>query len=160
MANIMKRNNGNSSVATPSSVMPFGGLVDRVIRDSFNRFFDDDFWKLDGAGNNVPVNIRETDKDFELEVVAPGLKKEDFTVSMDKNMLTIAFNHKEEDKKEDKDGGYLRQEYRMQSFSRSFNLDETVDSEKISAQYINGLLRVTLPKKEGSQKITRNIEIK
>ena len=159
MANIMKRNNGNSSVAAPSNSMAFGGLVDRVIRDSFNRFFDDDFWRLDGAGNNVPVNIRESDKHFELEVVAPGLKKEDFSVSMDKNMLTIAFNHKEEDRKEDKDGGYLRQEYRMQSFSRSFNLDETVDSEKISAQYLDGVLRVTLPKKEGIKKITKNIQV-
>src|SRR5688500_80637 len=100
MANIMKRNNGSNGVATPSNLMPFGGLVDRILRDSIDRFFDDDFWGLDRTLGNVPVNIRETDKAFELEVMAPGLKKEDFTVSMDRNMLTIAFNHKEEGNKE------------------------------------------------------------
>lgn len=160
MANIMKRNTGNSNLATTGSLMPFGGLVDNILHQSLNRFFDDDFWGFNGVNSRVPVNIRETDKSYELEVMAPGLKKEDFNVNMDKNILTVSFEHKEEDKQENKDEGYLRQEYRMQSFSRSFSLDDTVDAEKISAQYRDGVLHISLPKKEGAQRITKNIEIK
>jgi HSP20 family protein len=95
-----------------------------------------------------------------MEIVAPGLRKEDFHISMDNKLLTVSFEHKEEDKQEDKQSGYLRQEYRQQSFSRSFNLDDTVDTDKISAQYKDGVLHVSLPKKEGAQRITKNIEIK
>lgn len=160
MANIMKRNAGNSNLATTGTLMPFGGLVDNILQNSLNRFFDDDFWGFNGVSSRVPVNIRETDKSYELEVMAPGLKKEDFSVSMDNNMLTISFNHKEEDKEENKQDGYLRREYRMQSFSRSFTLDDTINVDKITAQYNDGVLHVSLPKKEGAQKITKNIEVK
>ena len=162
MANIMKRNNGNNSMITTGSLMPFGGLVDNILHNSLSRFFDDDFWGVNGVTSNrqVPVNIRETDKTYELEVVAPGLKKEDFSVSLDNNMLTISFEHKEENKQEDKPEGYLRQEYRQQSFTRSFTLDDTIDAEKITAQYQDGVLHISLPKKEGAQRITKNIQIK
>jgi HSP20 family protein len=164
MANIMKRNNGNGSqVATTNrSLMPFGGLVDSVFGNTLSRFFDDDFWGFNGivSSNQVPVNIRETDKTYEMEVVAPGLKKEDFSVSIADNMLTVSFEHRQEDKQQNKGEGYLRQEYRMQSFSRSFTLDDTIDADNISAQYQNGVLHLSLPKKEGAQKITKSIEIK
>jgi HSP20 family protein len=157
MANIMKRNKGNGGLATTSSMMPFGGLVDSVFQNSLSRFFNDDFWGFSGA---IPVNIRETDKSYEMEVVAPGLRKEDFNVSMDRNMLTVSFEHKEEDKHENKHEGYLRQEYRQQSFSRSFTLDDTIDAEKIRAEYKDGVLHVSLPKKEGAQRITKSIKVK
>lgn len=162
MANIMKRNNGNSGATTTRSLMPFGGIVDGVLQNTLNRFFDDDFWSFDGNLSNrqVPVNIRETDKSYEMEVVAPGLRKEDFHVNISNNMLTVSFEHKEENKEEDKREGYLRQEYRMQSFSRSFTLDDTVDAEKISANYRDGVLHVSLPKKEGANRIAKNIQVK
>lgn len=162
MANIMKRNNGNSGTKTTRSLMPFGGLVDGVLQNTLNRFFDDDFWGSDGSLTNrqVPVNIRETDKSYEMEVVAPGLRKEEFHVNISDNMLTVSFEHKEENKEEDKREGYLRQEYRMQSFSRSFTLDDTVDAEKISASYRDGVLHVSLPKKEGTKRIAKNIQVK
>jgi HSP20 family protein len=160
MANILKRKNGNGHLAT-SSLMPFSSLVDGVLQNTLNRFFDDDFWGFNGGQSNsqVPVNIRETDKSYELEFVAPGLRKEDFNVSISDNMLTVSFEHKEENKEENKAEGYLRQEYRMQSFSRSFTLDDTVDADKISGQYRDGVLHVSLPKKEGAQKISKSIEI-
>lgn len=163
MTNIMKRNNGKGSqLATSKSLMPFGGLVDSVFNNTLSRFFDDDFWGFDGilSPAQVPVNIRETDKAYEMEVVAPGLKKEDFSVSISDNMLTVSFEHKQEDKQENKSEGYLRQEYRMQSFSRSFTLDDTVDADNISAQYTNGVLHLSLPKKEGAQKTSKSIEVK
>ena len=161
MANIMKRENSNGGLATTSPVMPFGGLVDGVLGNTLSRFFDDDFWGFDGmlSRNQVPVNIREADKSYEMEVVAPGLKKENFNVNISDNMLTVSFEHKDEKKQENKREGYLRQEYSLRSFSRSFTLGDTVDPEKISAQYHNGVLHVSLPK-EGAQQITKSIEVK
>jgi HSP20 family protein len=157
MANIMNRNNSNTGTTTRSQ-MPFSGLVDGVL----NRFFDDDFWGSNRfmSNSNVPVNIRETNQGYEMEVVVPGVRKEDFNLNISNNMLTLSFEHKEEDKEEDKNNGYLRQEYRQQSFSRSFTLDESIDADKISAKYNDGVLRLSLPKKEGAQKITKSIDVK
>ncbi len=96
MANIMKRNKGNGSAVASRSLMPFGGLVDSVFGNTLSRFFDDDFWGFNGlvSSSEVPVNIRETDKSYEMEVAAPGLKKEDFNVNISNNMLTVSFEHK------------------------------------------------------------------
>jgi HSP20 family protein len=150
MANIMKRNSSN---------MPaFGGLFDNLLPSSLGNFFNDDFGGL--MTSNVPVNIRETDKTYELEVVAPGLKKDQFHVYVDDKLLTISFEHKEENKEEDKKAGYLRNEYRMQSFSRTFNLDETMNGDDVSARYSDGILHVTIPKKEGAQRISKSIQVK
>ncbi|MDQ3277701.1 MAG: Hsp20/alpha crystallin family protein [Bacteroidota bacterium] len=152
----MKRNNG-----TDRPVQSFGGLVDGVLQNSLSRFFDDDFWGFDGmlTRSQVPVNIREMDKSYEVEIVAPGLRKEEFSVNLSDNMLTISFEHKDEHKEEGRNG-YLRQEYRRQSFSRSFTLDDTVDAEKIVAEYSDGILHVSLPKKEGAQRVTKTINVK
>lgn len=152
MTNIIKRNNGSLPAA-------FGGLVDSVFQNGMNRFFDDDFWGFKGidSRSRVPVNIRETDRAYEMEVVAPGLRKEDFNVNVNDNMLTVSFEHK--DQLENRNEGYLRSEYRMQSFSRSFGLDDSVDAQNITARYADGILYLSLPKKEEAQKITRTIEI-
>jgi HSP20 family protein len=163
MANIMTRNNGNgSALATTSPAMPFSGLVDGILQNTLSRFLGDDFRGFNGAltADQVPVNIKETDKTYELEVMAPGLSKEDFNVHISDNMLTVTFEHKEENKEENKREGYLRQEYRMQSFSRNFTLDDTVDADRISAQYKDGILHLSLPKKESAQRITKNIQVK
>src|SRR5436305_14596561 len=124
MAGIIKRGNGSENV--PST---FSGVVDRIFQDNINRFFQDDFWGFPGVQHQtgVPANLRETDKTYELELVAPGLKKDDFTLNVSNDMLTVSFEHKEEDNEEDKDKGWLRKEYRKQSFSRNFHLDDTVD---------------------------------
>jgi HSP20 family protein len=161
MSSLMKRGNGHD-VTMPESPTNFTGLVDRLFQDNLNRFFHDDFWGFPGvhSQSNVPVNVRETDKDYRLELVAPGLKKEDFHLDVSDDMLTISFEHKEESNKENKDEGWLRKEYRAQSFSRNFNLDDTVDANKITAEYHDGILRLMLPKKEGARRITRSIEIK
>ncbi|MCK4663046.1 MAG: Hsp20/alpha crystallin family protein [Bacteroidales bacterium] len=95
------------------------------------------------------VNIKENEKEFEIEVAAPGMSKENFNVELDKNILTIS-SHKEE-KKEEKNNNenYYCREFNSQSFQRSFNLGENlVNSEKILAKYIDGILHVKLSKRE------------
>jgi HSP20 family protein len=154
-ANIMKRKNGAYNV--PST---FGGLVDQLFANSLDRFFADD--PLPGAmdwSKQVPVNIRETDKTFELSLVAPGLKKEDFKLEVNGDVLTVSFEHREENSDENSYEGWLRKEYRQQSFSRSFNLTDAIDVNKIKATYQDGILMLSLTKKEGAQRISRRIEI-
>jgi HSP20 family protein len=107
----------------------------------------------------VPVNILETDAGYDLHVVAPGLKKEDFKISIDKNLLTIGFEQKEESKEENKEGKWLRSEYRMRSFKRNFTMNEKVDVAKVSARYSDGILVVSLPKKETVESSTLEIAV-
>src|SRR5689334_18709498 len=126
MNNMVKR--GHSTVDRSPATRPFGSLVSSLLGNEMSRWLDDDFWGLTNrvTPNTIPVNIRETDKSYEVEVMAPGLKKSDFKVSLDGKQLSISFEHKEEQKEGDEKAGYLRQEYRHQSFSRSFTLDDTV----------------------------------
>ncbi|HYD23103.1 MAG TPA: Hsp20/alpha crystallin family protein [Flavipsychrobacter sp.] len=154
MTSLMKRGNGQA----PAN--GFSGLVDKVFQDNLSRFFNDDFWGFNGVSRaiNVPVNLRETDKSYELEVVAPGLRKEDFKVNVQGDVLTIGFEHKEENNQQGQEG-WLRREYKQQSFSRAFSLDDNVDANKINATYQDGVLRLSLPKKEGAQSLSRTISI-
>ena len=160
MTNIMKKENGGVRTA-PNS---FSGLVDQIFQDNLGRFFDDTAFGFNGnrslSRNQVPVNVKETDRSYEMDIVAPGLRKEDFKISVSGDMLTVTFEHKEETNQENKDEGWLRKEFRMQSFSRSFSLDDSVDMNKIAASYKDGLLHLSLPKKEGAQRVNRSIEIK
>jgi HSP20 family protein len=158
MNTLMKRTNGNGNVPAPT----FSGMVDKIFQDNLSRFFDDDFWGFNGLNRevNVPVNVRQTDKSYELEVVAPGLKKEDFKINVSGDMLTVSFEHQEENNQQSKEEGWLRKEYKMRSFSRSFNLDDTIDVNKIAAKYNDGILQLSLPIKEGAKPISRTIEIK
>ncbi len=93
------------------------------------------------------VNIKETNDSFVVEMAAPGMAKEDFKIELNHDLLTISSEKKDE--KETKEGEtYTRREYSYQSFSRSFTLPNTADSEKISAKYENGVLTLDIPKKE------------
>ena len=98
-------------------------------------------------GTTVPaVNISDNENDFTVEMAAPGMKKNDFNINLDNNVLTISSEQKEE--KEQKDKHFTKKEFSYRSFERSFTLPEAVDQEKISAKYIDGVLKVVLPKKE------------
>lgn len=105
------------------------------------------------------VNVRETENEFELEVAAPGMKKDSFKVNLENNQLTISSEWKDE-KKKDEDN-YSRREFSYQSFQRSFTIPENlVDGEKISAKYNDGILIVKLPKREEAKpKPAREIKI-
>lgn len=132
----------------------------------FNEFFAKDIWDW-GQGNSsstnttIPaINVKETNDNFEVEVAAPGMKKDDFKVELDGNMLTISSEKKDE--WEDKEGEkYTRREFSYQSFQRSFQLPrDVVDENKIEAKYENGVLRLVIPKKEhAKQRPPRMISI-
>ena len=97
--------------------------------------------------NSVPpTNIVETTDAYHLEISVPGRNKEDFNVNIEKGLLTISFEKKEETKNEDVKG--IRKEFSYQSFKRSFSLDDKIDTENIQAKYENGVLSLLLPKKE------------
>ena len=98
-------------------------------------------------GQMLPaVNIVDKVDSFEIEVAAPGLKKENFQVNLNQQTLTIGYS--EGEKQGEQTGKYTRREFRFRSFQRSFNLPQTVDSERISANYVDGILHLNLPKRE------------
>jgi HSP20 family protein len=104
------------------------------------------------------VNIFEKVEGFEIEVAAPGLKKENFQINLIKSNLSIAYL--EEEKKEEIDRKFIRREFRTGSFKRNFEIPQVVDNEKISASYLDGILKIFLPKREESKvKPTQLIEI-
>ena len=107
-----------------------------------DRFFDSDWMKH----QSVPaVNVRETDKGFEIELAAPGLSKKDFQITVENHVLTISSERKEE--KEEKGKAFTRKEFSYSSFSRSFALPENVKEEGINAVYEDGVLKLGLVKK-------------
>ncbi|MCB0561610.1 MAG: Hsp20/alpha crystallin family protein [Lewinellaceae bacterium] len=121
---------------------------------SVSNFFDDvfnrnitDFFGSDFSASTPSVNVVETENSYRVEVAAPGLEKEDFEVSIDNGFLNISA--KKEHQEEVKDGDkYMRREFNFSSFTRSFQLPDTVKADDIAANYENGVLKITLPKKE------------
>ena len=131
--------------------------MNALFEDFFNHFpgkiFNDDV----ASAYSVPVNIRETEKTYLLEVVAPGLEKTDFKVNVDQNLLTISGEKKTETASpHDK---LVRREFIAKSFKRSFTLDESINSESILARYENGVLFVELRKKEDAKAQPKEISI-
>jgi len=132
----------------------------------FNDFFSRDLWNW-GLENNsstnttIPaINVKETNDNFEVEVAAPGMTKKDFKVELNGNMLTIS-SEKQNEWQENENERYTRREFSYQSFQRTFQLPkDVVDEDKIQAKYENGLLHLTIPKKEhAKQRPPRMIEI-
>jgi HSP20 family protein len=111
------------------------------------------------TGISLPkVNIKEVSDAFIVEMAVPGLKKSDFEINLENNILSISAELKEE--QENQDEGYTRREFGYSSFKRTFTLPETVDDSKINASYNEGILFVQLPKKEeAKQKPPRTIKI-
>jgi len=110
---------------------------------------------------SVPaVNVTERKEDYLVSMAAPGLKKEDFKIDVEGNMLTISSEKEEEN--EEKDEKYTRQEYSYSSFERSFTLPDEVNKDKIDARYQDGVLELVLPKKEEAKKmaISKKIAVK
>ncbi|HSU28669.1 MAG TPA: Hsp20/alpha crystallin family protein [Chitinophagaceae bacterium] len=130
---------------------------------NFNTMVDDFFTDLPVFVNRelstaAAVNITGTDKNYRLEIAAPGFEKADFKVNLDQGILTISAEKKEESKEENEKA--IRREFRQRSFKRSFTLDEKVDATAIEANYVNGILTLMLPKKEVVKPAATEIIIK
>ena len=140
---------------------------------SFSRIWDDDDFFNRGMLNwdtsnfstsdtTLPaVNIKETENSYEVEMAAPGMRKEDFKIELDNNILTISSEKSEESREGNGNERYSRREFSYQSFQRSFTLPkEVVDEDKIEAHYKEGVLQLSIPKKEkAKQKPPRKIQI-
>ena len=129
----------------------------------FSDFFDTDKffgprWLEKGFANSVPsVNIKENGKEFNIELAAPGYKKDNLRINVENDVLTISAE-KQAEKKEDSER-FTRKEFSYNSFSRSFTLPQSVLADKIDAKYDNGILRLCIPKKEEAKTLAKK-EIK
>lgn len=131
-------------------------IWNEFFNDSFlPRFFESDNWLNNSA---LPaVNVEEDEKEYRIEVAAPGLEKDDLKVSVNDGVLTISSEKKVE--KEDKKDNYVRREFGYTSFSRSFTLPEEADAEKIGAKHKNGVLHISIPKTEVKVSPVKEIKI-
>ena len=130
----------------------FGGMLEDMFQNGLTRINEE------VSAFTVPVNIQETEKSYEMQIVAPGIKKEEFRISIEKNILSISYEHKEETT-EEKDGKWLRNEYAARSFKRSFTLNDKVDAANIAAKYTDGVLNVSIAKKENAEVPAKEIVI-
>jgi len=110
----------------------------------------------------APVNIKETENAYSLELIAPGFEKTDFKISLEDNILTISTETSKELEKDAKNGTeekQIRREYSFRDFKRSFTIDEKIDATTIEASYVNGVLVLNLPKKAEVKSTAKNITI-
>jgi len=133
---------------------------------SFNNLFEDLFAELPVLYKNdeqqgwkgfAPVNIKENETSYNVEVIAPGFEKDDFKINLEQNILTVSAEKKNETANENEK--HIRKEYKYRSFKRSFTIDEKVNAENIEAKYTNGVLTLNLPKKEEVKTATKEINI-
>ena len=128
--------------------------------DVFNDFFDTDF--MPKANATAPaINVKESEKDYEVELAAPGMKKEDFEINLnDDGDLMIKMETKQNKKDEDKKSHYLRREFSYSKFEQTLILPDDVEKDKIEAKVNDGVLTIILPKVEKAQsKVARQIAI-
>ncbi len=110
------------------------------------------------SGTKIPaVNITEDEKGYHLELPAPGRSKEDFSISVDQDLLKIQYEAKHPEVTPDKK--IIRNEFSLESFTRTFSLDQHIESDAIEASYINGILNLFLPKKKATEPEQKKIQI-
>ena len=128
----------------------------------FNEFFDNE--GMARANATAPaINVIENEKDYKVELAAPGMTKNDFKVSVDEsNNLVICMEKKDEKKEEKKDGKYLRREFSYSRFQQSILLPDNVEKDKISAKVEHGVLFIDIPKvvDKKVQETTKTIDVK
>ncbi len=132
----------------------FDGFINDIFNElpaNFSKSLRQDF------NGFPPVNIVEDTNNYQLEVAVPGLEKSDFNIKLDGEVLTISAEKKEVAKTETQK--VVRKEFSSKAFKRSFTLDEKIDAAAIEAKYENGILKLTLPKKEVAKVVTKEITI-
>jgi HSP20 family protein len=143
---LVKFNNGQKNTVSPW----FSDVFDSLINDSILNE------RL--VAKTPAVNIAETENEFHIELAVPGLKKEDFKINLDKNVLSVSAEKKVENVEEGKK--YSKREYSYNSFVRSFTLPESADYAKINAEYVDGVLKLNVAKKEEAKIQSREIAVK
>lgn len=142
--------NPNGNVKKNGLMTGFDGVFDSIFTDTF---FSDRMMA------RVPaVNISESKDNYHLELAAPGLKKEDFKLSLERNVLNISVERSSEDGVQERN--YNKREFSYSSFVRSFTLPDAADENGIEAKYVDGVLRVDIAKREEAKIQSRLIEIK
>jgi len=148
---LVKWNDSNKAVET-------GRMFPSVFSDLFDSFFGNELMGGDMVSWVPAVNISETNDNFKIDVAAPGLGKDNFKIQVDNDVLSISGNRKEE--KNEGNTRYTRREFSYGSFKRSFNLPENVEADKVNAYFENGVLSLSIPKKEeAKRKPVKEIEI-
>lgn len=143
---LVKFNNGQRNAVNP------------WFNDVFDTLFNDSVLNDRFVTKTPAVNIAETENEFHIELAAPGLKKEDFKINLDKNILSVSAERKVENVEEGKK--YSKREYSYSSFVRSFTLPEVADQAKIEAEYTDGILKLNVAKKEEAKAQSREISVK
>ena len=130
------------------------------ISECFDNFFAKDLDVFSKFKATIPsINIKEKDEQFIIEVAIPGLTKDDFDINIDNNILIISSNNQQ--KNEEKQANYTKREFCFSEFKRSFTLPDTANLDEISANYDNGILTISIQKKDGAKtKLKRKIIIK
>jgi HSP20 family protein len=131
-----------------------------TLRSIFENFWGHDLMEDNPLerGKMPAVNVKDNEKNYEIDVSAPGMKKEDFNISVENRILTISAEVKDE--KEVKEDKYTRREFVSSSFNRSFSLPENVEENNIEAKYENGILKVTVPKAQEQKPEKKTIALK
>jgi HSP20 family protein len=149
---VSKRQNGNP-------VPNVENLLNRLFDDSLQRMFGDNVWNENSMSiGRVPVNLRETESEYQIDLIAPGCRKEDFKITLDEKLLTVTLATQRDETNEKL--MWTRNEYIQPGFTRSFVITDTVDVNAISAIYHDGVLRISLGKNERAKGTFKQIEIK
>jgi len=126
--------------------------------DVFDSIFNDTFFN-DRMTSRVPAaNVSESEDHYHVELAAPGLKKEDFKLNLERNVLNISVEQQSENNNTQKN--YTKREYSYSSWVRSFTLPDSADAEQIDATYTDGVLKIDIAKREEAKMVRRQIEIK
>ena len=139
-------------------VKPYRHFAEANPMKLMDDFFRGNFWAPENYHATPAVNISKTEKGYLVEVSAPGLNKEDFTLSVDEDQLIIKAEHKSET--EENTDKFIKKEFDFRSFTRSFTLDKSLDTASIHATYENGVLKINISRKAEEPKLVQNIEIK
>lgn len=126
----------------------------------FSDFFDND-WLVKANSTAPSINVIETEKEFKIEVAAPGMTKEDFNIRIDEDANLVITMEKKTENEEKKEERYLRREFSYSKFQQTMILPENVEKDDIVAKVDNGVLNIVIPKKEESnvKKTSKTIEI-
>ncbi len=142
-------------VNNPGFSKTFSGAFDSLFTD-LERTFN----QVNGTKNSFhfpPANVVETNEAFVLELLVPGRKKENFSLKVEDNILTVAYQ--EDEKLQESNATKIRTEFKLGAFTRNFTLDDSVNTDNIEAKYTDGLLKVVLPKRAEAKPATRQISI-